>query len=83
LVQTTVGSAVVTLCDIELTPASGGIGSCTTTATALDAAAAPYSVTASYAGDNNFGPSVSPSAPLVVNQATSTVALTISPSSAT
>jgi len=62
LVQTTVGSAVVTLCDIELTPASGGIGSCTTTATALDAAAAPYSVTASYAGDNNFGPSVSPSA---------------------
>jgi hypothetical protein len=51
-------------------------------ATALPASTTPYAVIASYAGDNNFTPA-SVNSSLLVLPATTTTALTVTPSSAT
>ena len=50
-------------------------------ATALPASATPYTVTAAYAGDNNFTPT-SVTSTLLVLRATTTTALTVTPTSA-
>ena len=63
-----------TLCSITL-PAT----TCTTSATALPAAGAPYQVVASYLGDEIFTPSASDAQDFTVQQATTTTSLTLPP----
>ncbi len=72
------------LCTFTLTLADDGSGSCSTTDTALAASMTPYGVTATYGGDPNFAASLpSPPSDLTVTTASSSTAVTPTPSSTT
>jgi hypothetical protein len=66
----TVAAGATTLCTIDVATAT----SCNTTDIALPASGSPYSVVASYSGDENFMPS-SDTKNLTVNKATTTTTL--------
>ena len=74
----TVATGSTTLCTFDLSSAT----SCTTGDTKLGpSGAAPYPVTASYAGDASFSGSASAAADLTVNQATTSTTVALSASS--
>src|ERR1019366_1629131 len=73
-----VAAGATALCTLTL---SGGSGTCGIGATLLPASATPYSVVGTYGGDANFTGSVSAPQSLTVQQASTTTALTVTPSS--
>ena len=78
--EAAVGTSSVALCTVTLTASSAGAGSCTTAATTLAASSTPYSVTAVYGGDADFGGSTSAPSLLTITQASSTTGVTVVPS---
>ena len=78
----TVMAGSVPVCNFTLVQSDNGVGSCTTSSDTL-LGAGPYQITAVYGGDGTYDGSTSPPVPLTIDQATTTAAVTPTPSTTT